>query len=214
MTIKVVIIDDQNLVRSGIESLLSLSDKVTVVAQGDDGERAIDLAEEYQPDVFLMDIRMPRMNGIDAIKSLRKAEFETPVIILTTFDDHQLVLQGLQAGAQGYLLKDVSLESLIDAIEAVHKGETIVQPAITDTLLRGLKTQKGNFDSLPEPQSLSPKETEVLRLVASGYSNREISVALSKSEGTIKNHVSSVLSKLGVRDRTRAVLRALEIGII
>jgi DNA-binding NarL/FixJ family response regulator len=214
MTIKVVIIDDQNLVRSGIESLLSLSDKVTVVAQGDDGERAIDLAEEYQPDVFLMDIRMPRMNGIDAIKSLREAEFETPVIILTTFDDHQLVLQGLQAGAQGYLLKDVSLESLIDAIEAVHKGETIVQPAITDTLLRGLKTQKGNFDSLPEPQSLSPKETEVLRLVASGYSNREISVALSKSEGTIKNHVSSVLSKLGVRDRTRAVLRALEIGII
>jgi DNA-binding NarL/FixJ family response regulator len=214
MTIKVAIIDDQNLVRSGIESLLSLSDKVTVVAQGDDGERAVDLAQEYQPDVFLMDIRMPRMNGIEAIKCLRIAGFETPVIILTTFDDHELVLQGLQAGAQGYLLKDVSLESLIDAIEAVQKGETIVQPAITDTLLRGLKSQKGNFDSLPEPQSLSPKETEVLRLVASGYSNREISVALSKSEGTIKNHVSSVLSKLGVRDRTRAVLRALEIGII
>ena len=214
MTINVAIIDDQNLVRSGIESLLSLSDKVTVVAQGDDGERAVDLAQQYQPDVFLMDIRMPRMNGIEAIKSLRKAGFETPVIILTTFDDHELVLQGLQAGAQGYLLKDVSLESLIDAIEAVHNGETIVQPAITDTLLRGLKTQKGNFDSLPEPQSLSPKETEVLRLVASGYSNREIAVALSKSEGTIKNHVSSVLSKLGVRDRTRAVLRALEIGII
>jgi len=214
MAINVAIIDDQNLVRSGIESLLSLSDKVTVVAQGDDGERAVDLAQQYQPDVFLMDIRMPRMNGIEAIKSLRKAGFETPVIILTTFDDHELVLQGLQAGAQGYLLKDVSLESLIDAIEAVHNGETIVQPAITDTLLRGLKTQKGNFDSLPEPQSLSPKETEVLRLVASGYSNREIAVALSKSEGTIKNHVSSVLSKLGVRDRTRAVLRALEIGII
>ncbi|MFQ3245457.1 MAG: DNA-binding NarL/FixJ family response regulator [Arenicella sp.] len=214
MTIKVAIIDDQNLVRSGIESLLSLSDKVTVVAQGDDGERAVGLAQQYQPDVFLMDIRMPRMNGIEAIKSLRKAEFEIPVIILTTFDDHELVLQGLQAGAQGYLLKDVSLESLIDAIEAVHNGETIVQPAITDTLLRGLKTQKGNFDSLPEPQSLSPKETEVLRLVASGYSNREISDALCKSEGTIKNHVSSVLSKLGVRDRTRAVLRALEIGII
>jgi DNA-binding NarL/FixJ family response regulator len=193
---------------------LSLSDKVTVVAQGDDGERAVGVAEEYLPDVFLMDIRMPRMNGINAIKSLRNAGFETPVIILTTFDDHELVLQGLQAGAQGYLLKDVSLESLISAIEAVHKGETIVQPAITDTLLRGLKTQKGGFDSLPEPTSLSPKETEVLRLVASGYSNKEISTALSKSEGTIKNHVSSVLSKLGVRDRTRAVLRALEIGII
>ncbi|MFT6033244.1 MAG: DNA-binding NarL/FixJ family response regulator [Arenicella sp.] len=214
MTIKVAIIDDQNLVRSGIESLLSLSDKVSVVAQGDDGERAVSVAEQYRPDVFLMDIRMPRMNGIDAIKSLRKAEVETPVIILTTFDDHQLVLQGLQAGAQGFLLKDVSLDNLIAAIEAVHRGETIVQPAITDTLLRGLKAQKGDFEFLPEPQSLTPKETEVLRLVAGGYSNREISVALSKSEGTIKNHVSSVLSKLGVRDRTRAVLRALETGII
>jgi DNA-binding NarL/FixJ family response regulator len=214
MTIRVAIIDDQNLVRSGIESLLKLSDKVTVVAQGDDGERALSVAHEYQPDVFLMDIRMPRMNGIDATKSIRNAGIDTPVIILTTFDDHELVLQGLQAGAQGYLLKDVSLDSLISAIEAVHNGETIVQPAITDTLLRGLKTQKGDFDSLPEPTALSPKETEVLRLVASGYSNKEISVALSKSEGTIKNHVSSVLSKLGVRDRTRAVLRALEIGII
>lgn len=214
MTIKVAIIDDQNLVRSGIQSLLSLSEKVTVVAQGDDGEQTVGVAKQYHPDVFLMDIRMPRMNGIDAIKSLRKAGIETPVIILTTFDDHELVLQGLQAGAQGYLLKDVSLESLIAAIEAVHKGETIVQPAITDALLRGLKTQKGEFDSLPKPQSLTPKETEVLRLVASGYSNKEIATALNKSEGTIKNHVSSVLSKLGVRDRTRAVLRALEIGII
>ena len=136
------------------------------------------------------------------------------MIILTTFDDHELVLQGLQAGAQGYLLKDVSLESLIAAIDAVHRGETIVQPAITDTLLRGLKFQKGDFDALPEPQTLSAKETEVLRLVASGYSNKEISLALHKSEGTVKNHVSSVLGKLGVRDRTRAVLRALEIGLI
>jgi len=214
MTIKVALVDDQNLVRSGIQSLLSLSDKVTVVAQGDDGARALEIAEKHQPDVFLMDIRMPGMNGIDAIKSLRAAMIDTPVVILTTFDDHELVLQGLQAGAQGYLLKDVSLESLIAAIESVHKGETIVQPAITDKLLRGLKSQKGDFDSLPEPQSLTPKETEVLRLVASGYSNKEISAALSKSEGTIKNHVSNVLSKLGVRDRTRAVLRALELGII
>lgn len=214
MIIRIAIVDDQNLVRSGIESLLSLSDKVSVIAQASDGDMALNIAKEHRPDVFLMDIRMPRMNGIDAIKSLRKAGFETPVIILTTFDDHELVLQGLQAGAQGYLLKDVSLDSLISAIESVHAGETIVQPAITDTLLRGLKTQKGDFDSLPEPTALSPKETEVLRLVASGYSNKEISTALNKSEGTVKNHVSSILSKLGVRDRTRAVLRALEIGVI
>ena len=214
MTIKVAIVDDQTLVRSGIHSLLNLSDRVTVVAEGDDGDSATQIAEDHSPDVFLMDIRMSRMNGIDAIKSLRAAQVASPVIILTTFDDHELVLQGLQAGAQGYLLKDVSLESLISAIEAVHNGETIVQPAITDSLLRGLSSVKGEFDSLPDPQSLSPKETEVLRFVASGYSNKEISAALHKSEGTIKNHVSNVLSKLGVRDRTRAVLRALEMGIL
>lgn len=212
--IKIVIIDDQTLVRSGVKSLLSLSEEVIVVGEGNDGECAVELAFDSQPDVFLMDIRMPRMNGIEAIKSLRAANISTPVVILTTFDDHELVLEGLRAGAHGYLLKDVSLEALIEAIKSVNNGETIVQPALTDTLIRSLSAQKGNFDSLSEPETLSPKETEVLRFVASGYSNKEISTALHKSEGTIKNHVSNVLSKLGVRDRTRAVLRALELGII
>lgn len=214
MAIRIALIDDQTLVRSGINSLLSLSEDVVVVAQGEDGEAAIDIAQEFAPDVFLMDIRMPRVNGIEAIERLRANNIATNVIILTTFDDHELVLDGLKAGAQGYLLKDVSLENLVDAIKAVHRGETIVQPALTDTLIRSLGSQNGRFDSLPAPEPLSPKETQVLRFVASGYSNKEISEALHKSEGTIKNHVSSVLSKLGVRDRTRAVLRALEIGII
>lgn len=214
MSIKIALIDDQTLVRSGIRSLLSLSGEVSVVAEGDHGGRAVEIAQQHTPDVFLMDIRMPRMNGIDAIKSLRQANIATPVIILTTFDDHELVLQGLQAGAQGYLLKDVSLEALIAAIQSVHRGETIIQPAITASLLSGLASVKNDYDSLPDPQPLTPKEIEVLRFVASGYSNKEISGALHKSEGTIKNHVSNVLSKLGVRDRTRAVLRALEIGII
>ncbi len=214
MSIKIAIVDDQMLVRSGISSLLALSDQVTVVAEGDDGEAVLDIAQHHQPDVFLMDIRMPKVNGIEAIKQLREQGIQTPVLILTTFDDHELVLSGLQAGAQGYMLKDVSLESLIAAIETIHRGETFVQPAITEALLKGLKSQQGEFDSLPAPEALSPKETEVLRLVASGYSNKEISNALHKSEGTIKNHVSNVLAKLGVRDRTRAVLRALEIGLI
>jgi len=200
MSIKIAIIDDQTLVRSGINGLLNLSDEVVVVAQGEDGDTAVSIAKEFSPDVFLMDLRMPRLNGIDAIKSLRENEIDTRVIILTTFDDHELVLDGLKAGAH--------------AIVAVHRGETIVQPALTDTLIRSLGSQKGDFDSLPDPQALSPKETQVLRFVASGYSNKEISEALHKSEGTIKNHVSNVLTKLGVRDRTRAVLRALEIGII
>lgn len=214
MAIRIALIDDQTLVRSGINSLLSLSEDVVVVAQGEDGEAAIGIAKEFEPDVFLMDIRMPRVNGIEAIKRLRANNIATNVIILTTFDDHELVLDGLKAGAQGYLLKDVSLENLVDAIKAVHCGETIVQPALTDTLIRNLRSQNGEFDSLPDPEPLSPKETQVLRFVASGYSNKEISEALHKSEGTIKNHVSNVLAKLGVRDRTRAVLRALEIGII
>ena len=214
MTIKLLVIDDQTLVRKGICSLLELSDKVSVVAEGTDGGQAVSLAEQHQPDVILMDIRMPKVNGIDAIAALKLANIDIPVIILTTFDDHDLVLKGVQAGAKGYLLKDVSLENLVAAIQSVHHGETIVQSAITDTLLRGLDGQSSEFDSLPCPQELTKKETEVLRFVAGGYSNREISTALSKSEGTIKNHVSNILSKLGVRDRTRAVLRAIEIGII
>lgn len=214
MSIKLALIDDQTLVREGIRSLLSLSDDVCVVAEGGDGDQAVSIAERDTPDVFLMDLRMPRLNGIEAIKALRAAKIETPVIILTTFDDHELVLQGLQAGAQGYLLKDVSLENLISAIESVFRGETIVQPAITDSLLRGLRHHKSDFESLPMPDALSPKETEILRLIAGGYSNKEISGALSKSEGTVKNHVSNILSKLGVRDRTRAVLRAIEVGLI
>ena len=214
MSIKVALVDDQTLVREGIRSLLKLSEIIQVVGEAVDGSEAVALAQNLNPDVILMDLRMPKVNGIEAIKLLRSADILTPVIILTTFDDHQLVLQGLQAGAMGYLLKDVSLESLVSAIEAVHKGETIVQPAITETLLRGLRQQDNEFDSLPNPEALTPKETEVLRLVAGGYSNKEISTALNKSEGTIKNHVSNILSKLGVRDRTRAVLRAIENGLI
>ena len=185
MAIKVALIDDQTLVRSGISSLLKLSDKVEVIAEGDDGDKVLQIATDTKPDIFLMDIRMPRMNGIQAIESLRLADIQTPVIILTTFDDHELVLNGMRAGAQGYLLKDVSLEALIAAIETVISGDTFVQPAITETLLKGIQPQSEEFSSLPDPEPLSPKELEVLRLVASGYSNREISDALYKSEGCL-----------------------------
>ncbi len=214
MTIRVALIDDQTLVREGIRGLLELSDKVTVVDEGSDGDEALGVATRSSPGVILMDIRMPRMNGIDALKSLRNAGIETPVIILTTFDDHELVLEGIRAGAKGYLLKDVTLESLIEAISSVAIGQTMIQPAITATLLKGLEAGSAKFESASMPESLSPKETEVLRLMAGGYSNKEISTALVKSEGTIKNHVSSILSKLGVRDRTRAVLKAIELGVL
>src|SRR6056297_2112887 len=151
--------------------------------------------------------------GAEATRALADAGIEVPVIILTTFDDHHQVLAGIQAGARGYLLKDVSLESLIEAIESVATGKTMIQPGVTESLLRGL-TGRTLPDAAAPPERLTPRETEILRLMAGGYSNREIATALSRSEGTIKNQVSSILGKLGVRDRTRAVLKAIEMGLL
>ncbi|MDJ0918526.1 MAG: response regulator transcription factor [Woeseiaceae bacterium] len=214
MAIRVALVDDQTLVRQGIRGLLTLSDKVEVIAEADDGDGAVELVEKHKPDVVLMDMRMPRMSGAEATKALIEAGHDTPVIILTTFDDHEQVLEGIRAGAKGYLLKDVSLENLIQAIESVANGETMIQPAITEALLKGLSRQEPEFASSTMPEPLTPRETEVIRLMAGGYSNREIATALSKSEGTIKNHVSNILAKLGVRDRTRAVLKAIELGAL
>ena len=214
MTIRIALVDDQTLVREGICGLLALSEKVEVVAEGSDGEDVVDMARNSMPDLFLMDIRMPRLNGIEAIRRLRESGCNTPVIILTTFDDHDLVMDGINAGATGFLLKDVSLETLIDAIESVHAGGSVIQPVLTEALLRRVREQGLGFDSVREPEALTPRETEILRLVAAGYSNREISSMLSKSEGTVKNHVSNILAKLGVRDRTRAVLKAIAAGLV
>lgn len=212
--IRVALIDDQTLVRQGIRGLLLLTEKVKVVAEGDDGAQALELAKRYEPDVILMDMRMPKMNGAQATRVLRENGIETPVIILTTFDDHEQVLECIKAGAKGYLLKDVSLENLIQAIESVADGSTMIQPGITEALLRGLSNYRREFASNEIPEPLTARETEVIRLMAGGYSNREISQALNNSEGTIKNHVSNILAKLGVRDRTRAVLKAIELGLL
>lgn len=214
MSIRLALIDDQTLVRQGIRGLLQLSDKVDVVAEADDGDQAVQLVQTHRPDVVLMDMRMPRMNGAEAIMAMKQAGLDTPVIILTTFDDHEQVLAGIRAGAKGYLLKDVSLDNLIRAIESVAAGGTMIQPAITEALLKGLSRQSSDFEASDIPEPLTQRETDVIRLMAGGYSNREISQALNKSEGTIKNHVSNILSKLGVRDRTRAVLKAIELGVI
>ncbi|CAD5262002.1 LuxR family two component transcriptional regulator [Alteromonas sp. 38] len=212
MSIRVVLVEDQMLVRQGIRSLLALDDSVEVVAECDDGAHVIDALNANRADIVLMDIRMPEMTGIDALRAMRKHNIDTPVIMLTTFDDHELVTQAMQSGAKGYLLKDVSLETLIDAIKSVVNGDTLIQPSVTEKVLKGLQGLEVNFESFEQPEALSRKEIEILRLVAAGYSNKEISEAMFKSTGTVKNQVSAIMAKMGVRDRTRAVLKALEWG--
>ena len=212
--IRVCLVDDQTLVRQGIRSLLALDGGIEVIAEASDGQQAVATIPEVKPDVVLMDMRMPAMSGLEAIQALSRAGTLPPTIILTTFDDDQLVLAGLKAGAKGYLLKDVSLEQLVGAIRTVAGGGSLVQPAVTQRLLTGLEQMRNEFVSLDKPDPLTDRETEILRLMAGGFSNKEIANSLGVAEGTIKNHVSNILSKLGVRDRTRAVLKAFELQLV
>jgi DNA-binding NarL/FixJ family response regulator len=202
------------LVRQGIKSLLALDDSVDVVGECEDGSLLIETLRKCECDVVLMDIRMPKMSGIEALKALKENAITVPVLMLTTFDDHALVSSAINEGAKGYLLKDVSLETLVDAIKAVERGETLIQPAVTEKVLKGLQGLDVSFESFDTPESLTKKELEILRLVAAGYSNKEIADTIYKSTGTVKNQVSAIMAKLGVRDRTRAVLKALELGWI
>ena len=212
--IRVVLVDDQTLMRRGLRGLLDLTEDLKVVAEAADGEEALQVIADSAPDVVLLDVRMPKRTGVEVLKHLRAQDRLPPTILLTTFDDDAALLEGIRAGARGFLLKDVSFELLTEAIRRVAAGETLIRPAVTERVLRGLEGLRPEFESLDPPDALSRRETEVLRLMAGGYNNREIADALGSSEGTIKNHVSNILSKLGVRDRTRAVLKALELGYI
>lgn len=212
--IRVMLVDDQTLVRQGVRSLLELADDIDVAGEAADGQAAIDLIAEINPDVLLLDMRMPGKNGLAVMEELQAAEALPPTLILTTFDDDELLLAGIRAGARGYLLKDVALEELLSGVRAVAEGKTVVKPAVTERLMRGLGQMRTEFTSLSQPDPLTDRETEILRLMAGGYSNKEIAGALNVAEGTVKNHVSNILSKMGVRDRTRAVLKALEGGLI
>ena len=212
--IRVVLVDDQTLVRQGIRSLLELAGDVAIVAEAGDGEEGIAAIERERPDVVLLDLRMPKKTGVDVLRELQARGTLPPTIVLTTFDDDEALLDAVKAGARGYFLKDVSLERLTGAIRDVAAGGSIIRPAITERVLKGLEHVPRTFDALSPPDPLTKRELEILRLMAGGYSNREIAEALGTAEGTVKNHASSVLSKLGVRDRTRAVLKALELGYI
>ncbi|MFF5076344.1 response regulator [Actinoplanes sp. NPDC000266] len=208
---RVLIVDDQALFREALAVLLGVVDGLEVAGEAGNGDEALTQVARTSPDVVLMDLRMPVLDGIEATRRIRSAHPGTQVIALTTFDDDADVFAALRAGAVGYLLKDVSSERLVEAVRAAHRGESVLQPSVAAKVVATFARA-----AAPQPPAdpLSDRETEVLRLLAEGRSNREIAAALFLAEGTVKNHVTNVLGKLGVRDRTQAALRARDLGLI
>jgi DNA-binding NarL/FixJ family response regulator len=209
--IRVCVVENETLVREGLRRVLELDPDLEVAGEARDGVEALQLFSSLRPDVALLDIRMPRLDGVGVLEALRSRDDAPPCLVLTTFDDADGFLAAVRAGARGYLLKDASSEELAEAIRSVASGGTWLKPAVTDNVVRALR------DHRPEEQTdekLTDRELEVVRLLAGGYSNREIGAALGVAERTVKNHVSSILAKLWVRDRTRAVLKAISMGLI
>lgn len=211
--IKVILVDDQMLVRSGIRGLLNLTDDIRVVAEAANGEEAKAVIRQTQADVLLLDVRMPVCTGIDLLQT--RSELP-PTILLTTFDDDDVLFAGMRAGAKGFLLKDISPERLAEGIRRVAAGSTLFRPALTERARASYESPDKVVASEDKRirNSLTGREIETLALMAAGLNNQEIARALGLGEGTVKNHVSSILSKFAVRDRMRAALRGIELGCI
>ena len=214
--IRVVLADDHAVVRVGLRSLLELSSDIELVAEASSGAETLDAVAKTDPDVLLLDVRMPRGDGLFVLRELARRGTRTATLVLTTFDDEAVALRAIEAGARGYLLKDVTLERLLSAVRTLAAGGTVLAPGVTEEARR--RVAAGAPRPAPEgvtvDQTMTAREREILRLLAGGYSNREIAAALHLAEGTVKNHVSSILAKMGVRDRTRAVLKAAERGYL
>ncbi len=214
--IRVLIVDDQRLMRQGLKTLLELEPDMQIVGEAEDGQAALEQYEMAQPEVVLMDIRMPRLDGVEATRRLLARWPSGRVIILTTFDDDQNVFDGLRAGALGYLLKDVSGSELAEAIRTVAAGGALIEPSVARKVLaeftRLAPASPASAEHLPDP--LNERELEVLRLLAQGANNRQIAAQLFLAEGTVKNYISSILDKLGVEDRLQAALRGRELGLL
>ena len=209
MSLRIALVDDQSLVRAGLRALLERGG-VTVAFEAEDGQALLDTLPSQPVDVVVSDIRMPGMDGIRAVQALRDRRDVTPVLLLTTFDEADLLLRAAQAGAQGFLLKDAEPEELHDAIRRLAAGETLLQPVATDAV----RARYRFHDEDVPADTFSRREVAILRLIAGGYSNREIARSLFLAEGTVKNYVSTILEKLGTRDRTRAVLKAITLQVI
>jgi two-component system NarL family response regulator len=201
--IRIIVVDDQAVVRQGFVSLIGTVPDMRVIAQGTNGREAVALYREHRPDVVLMDLRMPEMGGVEAISAIRREFSDAKVIVLTTYDGDEDIYRSLQAGAQGYLLKDMFFDELESAIRAVHAGGRKI-PGVVAERLAG---RMGGSD-------LTGRELEVLKLIVGGHSNKEIGAALGISEATVKSHINSILGKLGVTDRTQAATTALQRGIV
>jgi DNA-binding NarL/FixJ family response regulator len=229
--VRVLVVDDQRLMRDGIASLLEIQDAIEVVGTASNGKEALEKALSLRPDVILMDVRMPVMDGVVATGQVHRQLPSCRILMLTTFDDEEYVIDALQAGASGYLLKDLPAPDLASAVQAVYKGIYQLDPAVAGKVIASLSRQQ-TFDSAkqsvsvssasstmsdagtpsPRPADLTGREVEVLRLIAKGATNREIAEQLVISEGTVKNHISNILSRLGLRDRTQAAIYARENG--
>lgn len=214
--IKILIVDDQSLFREGLRTLLSVQPEFEVVGEAGNGEEALRCVAQYRPNVVLMDLRMPVMDGVTATRRLRELYPECKVLVLTTFDDDEDIFEGMRAGAVGYLLKDVSSDKLFEAIHTTSRGEYFLLPSITAKVM-------AEFSRLSRPapkpdmelvDPLSNREIEILRLVSTGLSNKEIADKLVIAEGTVKNHLTNILAKLNAKDRMQAVIKARDLGII
>jgi len=210
--IRVLLVEDQTIVREGLKSLLAYAGDLEVAGEAGDGDAALAAVARVSPDVLLLDIRMPGKNGLEVLRELSARGRLPPTLVLTTFDDDALLLEAMKAGARGFLLKDVTFERLTEAIRTIAAGGSLIQPGMTDRALKSLAVAPKSFESSLRPEALTGREREVLRLFSAGFSNREIGEALGVVEGTVKNHVHNILQKLGVRDRNRAMLKAIELG--
>jgi len=215
-SIKILLVDDQPLFREGLRTLLSVQSDFEIVGEAGNGEEALSLARKLLPSVVLMDLQMPVLDGVAATRRLHQDLPDCHVIVLTTFDDDEMVFDGLRAGAIGYLLKDAPSEKLGEAIRLAARGESFLQPSVAAKVVAEFArlTSKPAMNSRALVEPLSDRELEILSLIANGASNREIAGTLFLAEGTVKNHVTNILGKLGVRDRTQAALKARDTGLI
>ena len=212
--VRVLVVDDQQLIRDGIASMLDIQDGIEVLGTAKNGQDALEQASSLKPDIVLMDIHMPVMDGITATEKLRRQLPDSQVVMLTTFDDESYIIRSLQAGACGYLLKDIPVDDLAQAVKLAHTGVYQLAPEVAGKLVGNLKVADESKNQKSLEIDLTKRELEVLKLIASGATNREIAEQLFVSQGTVKNHVSSILNRLGLRDRMQAALFAIEHDLV